>query len=613
MATKINRGAVVLLLYLALLRAGTAQTQWAKDFGAGRDALRARLVDWNDDGLLDVVVNTGTSIEVFNGADGSRRWRLDPAMPGTNSSLSGPFGLRPASFGRTIPADVDGDGLPDLVVVAYRYDVSDEYSLQVSNCIQVYDLGNGQLKWQKDGILTAFEPLTLSIGNLDADRPLEAVFFSAGYDLESELYTNRMLTVLDLASGALQWATNFGSGPERLRVTALIDWENDGMLDVCVKTVDSIRIFDGADGTLKWVLAPTLPAADWEISGFVGLKKADLGRWTFADLTGDGAPDIALVLRQYLGDGQSAERLDVYDIASKALRWHTTTAQGSVGFGARNVDGDSPYEFAAVTWGHDSSNDLFTNRVLTILDGANGAVQWTHAFGDGPEPLAPQFWDWDKDGTMDLVMRTESTIDVFNGADGTLKWQMTLNRPGPKWRAFGPYPASEQALNIIGPADLDGDGQPDFMLTWLETGAAQASAVIQIYDLNRKTLKWQTELRDFAGIIPSVGNIDPDPAQELVLVSSAFNESSGDFPNRVLTVLDASGLPPVLNGPTRDGNSFGFAFPTVAGKQYILEFKETLEAASWRPVSQVIGDGFVKKITDPSATASQRFYRLRVD
>src|SRR5436190_8383370 len=141
MATKINRGAVVLLLYLALLRAGTAQTQWAKDFGAGRDALRARLVDWNDDGLLDVVVNTGTSIEVFNGADGSRRWRLDPAMPGTNSSLSGPFGLRPASFGRTIPADVDGDGLPDLVVVAYRYDVSDEYFLQVSNCIQVYDLG----------------------------------------------------------------------------------------------------------------------------------------------------------------------------------------------------------------------------------------------------------------------------------------------------------------------------------------------------------------------------------------------------------------------------------------------------------------------------------------
>ena len=52
---------------------------------------------------------------------------------------------------------------------------------------------------------------------------------------------------------------------------------------------------------------------------------------------------------------------------------------------------------------------------------------------------------------------------------------------------------------------------------------------------------------------------------------------------------------------------------TVNGRQYTLEFKEALGAASWSSSARVTGDGFVKSLTDPDTTRAQRFYRVRVD
>jgi alpha-tubulin suppressor-like RCC1 family protein len=73
--------------------------------------------------------------------------------------------------------------------------------------------------------------------------------------------------------------------------------------------------------------------------------------------------------------------------------------------------------------------------------------------------------------------------------------------------------------------------------------------------------------------------------------------------------------PPILKAPLSTpvlaGNTFGVLVPTHSGRVYGLEYKTSLREPHWTPLPLQAGDGSTKKLTDPTATASQRFYRVR--
>jgi hypothetical protein len=58
------------------------------------------------------------------------------------------------------------------------------------------------------------------------------------------------------------------------------------------------------------------------------------------------------------------------------------------------------------------------------------------------------------------------------------------------------------------------------------------------------------------------------------------------------------------------------SFPTVAGRQYVVEYREDLRAGAWQPLlggSAVTGNGTVMSVTDPDATGrAHRYYRVRL-
>ena len=73
--------------------------------------------------------------------------------------------------------------------------------------------------------------------------------------------------------------------------------------------------------------------------------------------------------------------------------------------------------------------------------------------------------------------------------------------------------------------------------------------------------------------------------------------------------------PPVLQAlladPTWDSKVFSVFVPTQNGRVYRLEYKDTLADSDWLGLPLVAGNGGLRTLNDPTATGTQRFYRVR--
>jgi lysophospholipase L1-like esterase len=67
---------------------------------------------------------------------------------------------------------------------------------------------------------------------------------------------------------------------------------------------------------------------------------------------------------------------------------------------------------------------------------------------------------------------------------------------------------------------------------------------------------------------------------------------------------------PVLLRAAQAGAAVVFHFPTVSGKNYTLEYKDSLGSQAWLPLQSLVGDGGTNSFTNSTMTSSQRFYRL---
>jgi sugar lactone lactonase YvrE len=81
--------------------------------------------------------------------------------------------------------------------------------------------------------------------------------------------------------------------------------------------------------------------------------------------------------------------------------------------------------------------------------------------------------------------------------------------------------------------------------------------------------------------------------------------------DHTLVLLAGAFPPPKLLLPSRKGTSFSVLFQTFNRKNYSLESINSLTTTNWTAVSTVSGNGALRLLTDPTATATQRFYRLR--
>ncbi len=66
-----------------------------------------------------------------------------------------------------------------------------------------------------------------------------------------------------------------------------------------------------------------------------------------------------------------------------------------------------------------------------------------------------------------------------------------------------------------------------------------------------------------------------------------------------------------LISPTKNGDTFSFSIQTLDGRTYVVDFTDNLAAPNWQLMTNVVGNGLVKEISQGAPGVPQRFYRFR--
>jgi hypothetical protein len=70
---------------------------------------------------------------------------------------------------------------------------------------------------------------------------------------------------------------------------------------------------------------------------------------------------------------------------------------------------------------------------------------------------------------------------------------------------------------------------------------------------------------------------------------------------------------PRMGSLSWNGGAANFAFPTVPGAVYVVQYKEHLDDPVWLELSRQTGTGAPVVVTDPDPAGTSRFYRVRVE
>jgi outer membrane protein assembly factor BamB len=274
------------------------------------------------------------------------------------------------SFGSAATADLDGDGLPEIVFGTYFND-------EAIHCLNGED---GSSSWTYvTGGCNDSSPV---ICDVDDDGQLEVVVPCS---------STQTVYCIDGATGDLEWSTDEGycidSPP------AIADVDLDGDLEVVNGTFNGhVFCLDADSGQVQWQKAL---GSDSYIQSCPNIH----------DFDGDGEPEI--VVAQWMGDC----RVYCLDGATGDEEWHSDAPGDWMYHGGSfaDVDGDGLPEIAIGCY---DSN-------VYLLNGEDGSTEWTFtasSYACGPTSIA----DLDCNGDLEVVYTTGSGIGVISSSGSPL-------------------------------------------------------------------------------------------------------------------------------------------------------------------------------------------------
>jgi hypothetical protein len=412
--------------------------------------------------------------------------------------LAGPGG--PASIA---VADVNGDGIPDLIV---------------ANCIGSGDqpcggegavgvlLGKGDGTFQPVVTYDAgkYGSMSVAVGDLNGDgkpdlvvaNPCTTQFFPLNCPSDGSV-----TVLLGKGDGTFQSGVAYDSGGISAQSVALADFDGDGNLDVVVANLGfitgrAITLLRGnGDGTLQ----PAVTLGD--TAGFV----------TTADVNGDGRADIV-----FLG---TSPFFQPFESVGVLLGNGDGTFQPGVTYSTGATD---PNWVAVADVNHDGKPDLVVSNLCQAITRFNcggippGEVGILIGHGDGTfDPVvlyssgghfatSVAVADINGDGNADVVVGNlnSSTVGVLLGnGDGTFQPATTFKA------GLHPY--------VLAVADLNRDGRPDIVsygysplavAVLLNRSGAQPTSTALESNLNPAIYRQKIT---FTAAVPSSGAIPP--------------------------------------------------------------------------------------------------------
>jgi hypothetical protein len=368
--------------------------------------------DFNNDGKPDLVYTdnqqittsaNGVSVNVYLG-------------DGTGSFTFKATYSVPTLPGKTVVADLSGDGKPDIITPT-RFD-----TLSVR-------LGTGDGTFGAEAILsTGGWPVDVAVADVNRDGKPDV--------LSVNLFGGDVTVFLGTGTGTFTSAPSIqvGSGPADL---SLADLNADGRLDMVVvnSDIDSISLYYGnGTGGFTPAGAPTLDTTQTP------------SRMASADINGDGKLDfvvsvagagfVAGTVRPYLGDGSGG---------------FTAGTPVTVGISPRGLDiadlnGDGKLDIAVPN---------FNGSTVTVLlgDGAGGfSATGASPIAVGTRPNTVKIADINGDGKPDLT--------VANGDSNNFTVLLNDGSAGFTAAAGSPF-ALDSSVNDLAVADINRDGKPD--------------------------------------------------------------------------------------------------------------------------------------------------------
>lgn len=137
-----------------------------------------------------------------------------------------------------------------------------------------------------------------------------------------------------------------------------------------------------------------------------------------------------------------------------------------------------------------------------------------------------------------------------------------------------------------------------------------ASFSVSVQGLTPLSFQWQRNGEALAGqtkALLAITNVQsPDFATYTVGISNADGAVLSD--TAILTLA----VSPVITSVGYNLETFMLTVPTEVGPTYVIEYKDTLDGASWDELTAVAGTGFPIPITDNGLATTTRFYRVRV-
>ena len=440
---------------------------------------------------LTVVVPVGavyTNVSVMNKTTRLTAYSADFFLPTFNAApyVSSSRGFKPkitlpiihhsgpnALTYHAVSGDIDGDGLPDLVVGSYDSALGETYY----SAVEIYRniSANGVVAYEAPVACTAsYGVHNVKLADLDGDGKLDIIVASSGSGRVSCIRNKStpgnismaMNLNLRLTSGAFE--------------TVIADFDGDGKLDIAAAEYqkDSVMIY-------KNIIA-TIPVNAFTSSGTfkpyyvafkVGTGPASIAA---ADMDGDGKPDLVVS-----NNGSN----------SISILKNNSIVDSFIFQNAVNVAaGDGPQQLLLANVNNDGKPDVIvssynTNSLLIFRNQAtSGAFNLTtlaapvnYDLANGANGIA--VGDINGDGKMDIVASkylADSFTVLKNTSVGSAIDASTFTKDNSYYVGFGNGPLG------ITIADVDGDTKPDVIT------ANNASSSVSIF-------------KSFA--MPSIGNI----------------------------------------------------------------------------------------------------------
>jgi hypothetical protein len=205
--------------------------------------------------------------------------------------------------------------------------------------------------------------------------------------------------------------------------------------------------------------------------------------------------------------------------------------------------------------------------------------------------------------------------ELYSNADGTVQFiELTCAAAGETFLRGERISCSQGTrTNIFTfPDDLTGDTKDKNLLLATPGFASLPGGIAPDFIIPTNFLFRPMGRINYAGLdILTYTNLPTNGTASLVRSGTRFVVATNNSPQN-FAEQTGSIVPVRILTMMRQGTNSVLSFATAPGKNYAVQFKDSLSISAWQTVITVAGNGAVRAVTNNTGVVTRRFYRLRV-